>query len=68
VSKNPIQWTEEGRQFLSEVQVEVKKVTWPTQKETVAGTVSVVILVLLVGAVLFGFDSVIGFSMQLLWP
>ncbi len=68
MSKNPIQWTEEGRQFLSEVQVEVKKVTWPTQKETVAGTVSVVILVLLVGAVLFGFDSVIGFSMQLVWP
>ena len=68
MSKNPIQWTEEGRQFLSEVQVEVKKVTWPTQKETVAGTVSVVILVFLVGAVLFGFDSFIGFSMQLLWP
>ena len=68
MSKNPIQWTEEGRQFLNEVQVEIKKVTWPTQKETIAGTVSVVILVLLVGAVLFAFDSAIGTAMQFLWP
>ncbi|MCP4003906.1 MAG: preprotein translocase subunit SecE [bacterium] len=68
MSKNPIQWTEDGRQFLSEVQVEVKKVTWPTQKETLAGTVSVVVLVLLVGAILFGFDSAISGMMQLLWP
>ncbi len=68
MSKNPIQWTEEGRQFLSEVQVEVKKVTWPTQKETVAGTVSVVVLVFLVGAVLFVFDSVIAGTLTFLWP
>ena len=59
---------EDSREFVSEVQVEVKKVTWPTQKETVAGTVSVVVLVMLVGVVLFFFDSIIAGVMQFLWP
>ena len=36
------------RQFLREVKVELKKVTWPTRKETIASTMVVVILVLIV--------------------
>ena len=32
-------------QFLSEVRSEVKKVTWPTKKEAVGGTVVVLVVV-----------------------
>ena len=68
MSKNPIQWAEQIREFLSEVQVEVKKVTWPTQKETVAGTVSVVVVVAIVAVALFGVDSVLAWTMSVLLP
>ena len=39
---NPLVWYRESAQFLSEVRVEYRKVTWPTQKEAVAGTIGVV--------------------------
>ncbi len=52
MTKNPLEFVEEGRQFWNEVQVEFKKVTWPSQKETVAGAVSVVVIALFVGLVL----------------
>jgi preprotein translocase subunit SecE len=52
VSKNPVEWAERSRQFLSEVQIEFKKVTWPGQKETTAGAVSVVVIALFVGLAL----------------
>jgi preprotein translocase subunit SecE len=68
LSKNPIQWAEQAREFLSEVQIEVKKVTWPTQKETVAGTVSVVVVVAIVSVALFGVDSVLAWTMSMLLP
>jgi preprotein translocase subunit SecE len=68
LSKNPIQWAEQVREFLGEVQIEVKKVTWPTQKETVAGTVSVVVVVAIVSVALFGVDSVLAWTMSMLLP
>jgi preprotein translocase subunit SecE len=52
LSRNPFEWAEQSRQFLNEVEVEVKKVTWPTQKETVAGAVSVVVIAIIVGIIL----------------
>ena len=52
MSRNPFEWAEQSRQFLNEVEVEVKKVTWPTQKETVAGAVSVVVIAIIVGIIL----------------
>jgi preprotein translocase subunit SecE len=52
VSKNPFEWAERSRQFLNEVQIEFKKVTWPSQKETVAGTISVVVIAIVVGLLL----------------
>jgi len=33
------------RQFLKEVRVELKKVTWPSKRDTIAGTVVVLITV-----------------------
>ncbi len=38
-------WFTDARQFLREVRIEYRKVTWPTQKESVAGTVGVLIVV-----------------------
>jgi preprotein translocase subunit SecE len=68
LSKSPIQWAEQIREFLNEVQIEVKKVTWPTQKETVAGTVSVVVVVAIVAVALFGVDSILAWTMNVLLP
>ena len=37
------------KQFFREVRVELKKVTWPSRKETIASTSVVLITVILVG-------------------
>jgi preprotein translocase subunit SecE len=39
-------------QFLREVRVELRKVTWPSRKQTVGSTVVVIVLVLLISAFL----------------
>ncbi len=39
-------------QFLREVKIELKKVTWPSRKEAMASTVVVIILVMIVSAFL----------------
>ena len=59
MSTNPSKWAEESRQFLGEVQVEFKKVTWPSQKETIAGAVSTLVIALFVGLLL----SVVDFGL-----
>jgi preprotein translocase subunit SecE len=50
-------------QFLREVKVELKKVTWPSRKQTVGSTVVVLVLVLLIslflGVVDIGLSSLI---------
>ncbi len=68
MSKNPIEWADQSRAFLGEVQVEFKKVTWPSQKETVAGTVGVIVLVTIVGTALFIVDGLLKVGMRLIWP
>ena len=67
-SKNPVDWALQGREFLNEVQVEFKKVTWPTQKETVGGTIGVIVLVALVAIGLFAVDGILGWIMRTVWP
>jgi preprotein translocase subunit SecE len=44
------------RQFLSEVRSELKKVAWPTRKEVVNSTIVVLIAVVFMTALIFGFD------------
>lgn len=65
MSRNPAEWAEQSRIFLGEVQVEWKKVTWPSQKDTVVGTVSVLAIVVVIGLVLFAADSVLSWLMRL---
>jgi preprotein translocase subunit SecE len=65
---NPLVWFAQSRQFLMEVRSEFRKVTWPTQKETVAGTVGVLVIVAVITAVLSAMDLVLGQLMQWLLP
>jgi len=52
-------------QFLREVRVELKKVTWPSRKQTIGSTAVVLLMVILVsiflGIVDFGLSSLIRF-------
>jgi preprotein translocase SecE subunit len=43
---------EQANQFMNEVMVELSRVTWPTQKETMSATVVVMIMVIISGVVL----------------
>ena len=40
--------TEKVKQFYTEVRVELKKISWPSRKETVASTSVVLIIVLII--------------------
>ena len=55
-------------QFLREVKVELKKVTWPTRKQTIGSTLVVIILVIIIsfflGIVDIGLSSLIGVVLQ----
>ncbi|MBN1930249.1 MAG: preprotein translocase subunit SecE [Desulfobacterales bacterium] len=55
-------------QFLREVQVELKKVTWPSRKQTIGSTVVVIILVMIIslflGAVDISLSSLIRLVLQ----
>jgi preprotein translocase subunit SecE len=55
-------------QFLREVKIELKKVTWPSRKETLASTVVVIIIVIIISAFLgivdMGLSSVIRFVLK----
>jgi len=53
VASGPGQWWSKGAQFFREVKVELKKVTWPSRKETLAST-SVVVALVLLAAVFLG--------------
>ena len=65
---NPAIWYSESRQFLSEVRAEYRKVTWPSQKEAIAGTIGVVVLVVIMTAVLSSVDLILGQLIQLILP
>ena len=49
---NPGSWVRDTRQYLTEVQGEYRKITWPTQQEALAGTLAVVVVVTIVTTVL----------------
>jgi preprotein translocase subunit SecE len=55
-------------QFLREVRVELRKVTWPSRKQTIGSTVVVIVLVLLISAFLglvdMGLQGVINVVIQ----
>ena len=48
-----------ARDFLSEVKVEVKKVTWPSRKEAMGGTMVVLVVVLIMSIFLGIIDTLL---------
>jgi preprotein translocase subunit SecE len=50
---------ERARLFLSEVRNELKRVTWPSQKEVYATTVVVILTSLFFGVYLFALDQIL---------
>ena len=57
-----------GVQFLREVKVEIKKVVWPTRKQTLSSTVVVIILTMIIalflGVVDIGLSSLVRLILQ----
>ena len=59
--------TEPGRSlwdFIREAQVEVRKVVWPTRKETTQTTLLVIAVVILAALILWGLDSALGWAIR----
>ena len=65
---NPVVLFSDAKQFTLEVRSEFRKVTWPTQKETVGGTIGVLVIVAIITSVLSVVDLVLGQVIQLVLP
>jgi len=52
--------------FLTDVKVELKKVTWPTRKDTYASTIVVIVLVMVSAAFLGGVDVILSRLIRLI--
>lgn len=57
-----------SRQYLSDVRGEMRKVTWPTQREYVGGTIGVVVILALMTLVLGVVDYVLAQGIRLIVP
>jgi len=57
---------ESGRQYLSDVRTEFRKVTWPSQREYVGGTIGVVVIVAILTLVLGLIDMGLSRIMELI--
>ncbi len=64
MSLNPADWFRDSQRYLNEVGVEYRKITWPPQKEAVAGTVGVVVVVGIITVVLAIVDFGLSGMMQ----
>ncbi len=57
-------WWTRGREFLTEVRNEMKRVTWPSRKEVYATTIVVILTSMFFGLYLFGVDLLLSAAMQ----
>jgi len=58
-------WVGTARDYLNDVQSEAKKITWPAQKEAIAGAIGVVVISSLFAAFLAVVDLGLGFLLRL---
>ena len=63
IKQHPKRWGE----FLHEVRVEMRQVTWPTRHEVVVTTFVVIVAVAFFGAFFFGVDSTVGWVLNRLF-
>ena len=68
MEKNPAMWFGEASRFLSEVRVEFNKITWPTQKEAVGGTIGVIVIVTVITLALSVVDAALGWGVRTVLP
>ena len=54
------------REFVKGATIEIRKVVWPTRKETVQTTLMVMVMVILVGIMLWLIDMFLGWAVRLL--
>ena len=59
-----IEYPRRMRQFLHEVRVEMKQVTWPTRDDVMATTAVVIATVVFFGLYFFMVDGGVGFAVQ----
>lgn len=52
--------------FMGDARTETRKVVWPTKQETMQVTMVVIFVVILVGLILWGLDSFLGWAVQAL--
>jgi preprotein translocase subunit SecE len=65
---SPAEWWRTTRQYLSDVRGEMRKVTWPTQREYVGGTIGVVVILTLMTLVLGVVDYALALGIRLIVP
>jgi preprotein translocase subunit SecE len=68
VEWNPAIWVRDARQYVYDVRGEWDKLTWPTQREYVGGTIGVIVIVAIMALVLGVIDVVLGWAMQWILP
>lgn len=52
--------------FMGDARTETRKVVWPTKQETIQVTMVVIFIVILVGLILWGLDSLLGWVVRAL--
>jgi preprotein translocase subunit SecE len=63
-SSHDANWLARFRQYLLDVRGEFEKISWPTQKEYVGGTVGVLVIVTFMTIVLGGLDAVFSWAFE----
>jgi preprotein translocase subunit SecE len=64
LERNPAAWIAATRQYLIDVRSEFRKITWPSQREYVGGTVGVVVIVAFLTVVLGLIDAGLALVME----
>jgi len=63
-SKPKLSWWGNLRNFIHEVKLEMKKVSWPSRSEVINTTIVVIIAVFFFAFYLFGADIVLSYAIQ----
>jgi preprotein translocase subunit SecE len=59
VEVSPTSWFQDIRQYLLDVRTEFEKISWPSQKEYVGGTIGVLVIVAFMTAILGVIDALL---------
>jgi preprotein translocase subunit SecE len=62
-----VPWTQQVREFVKDVRVEVTKVSWPSRTELRDSTIVVIATVLIVAVFVFFVDRVLSFGIGMLF-